>query len=380
MQDDWSTLIRKLPIWVIYRWYFIETNAVYIGLTSCYERRIDQEYKQRKASLVKDYLESSGCTFTITRLHTRLTGSEASKLERLEIARHKQAGYTVLNKNNGGALGRYSGLTESALISMINTCHTCKEFRTRYPREYRSIHYHGWTHLLHHFPDYVQRHIRTRRYIQSLSDEKLYQIAYNCKTRSEFKNRHTADYNETIRRGLYSQFERTINHWQKTTHKSSITLRSITESDIRHKASLCASKRKFKETYYSEYSEALRRNIIDDLFKPRIKAVQLSDDDIIAHARQSGSPSKFRKQHPGEYREAVKRGIQDRINIEVPPLRLDIKHTYTYDELCDIVKTCKNRTEFKTSYRVAYDQAYRSGIYHDIIQLIPKQTGHCHKN
>lgn len=379
MQTDWSTIIRQLPIWVVYRWHFIETNAVYIGLTSCYERRIYQEYRYRKASLVKDYLDATGCTFTVSRLHSRLTGKEASALERAEITQHNQNGYTVLNKNNGGALGRYSGMTEDRIANIIDQCQSYKEFRTKYPREYSSLQYHGWTHLLLRLQDYSPTHHRTNRYIQSLSDQQLYEIAFSCRTKSEFKTRHASDYKEAIRRGLYRKIESNVAHWKQSNHKSTDELREIADDDIRAKASLCSSKRNFKSRYYSEYNEAVRRNMIDDLFKPRANPSQLTDDELISTAKQSGSVSKCRKKRPSVYNEIVRRGIIGRLAEEVPPLRVNIDHTYTHDELCEIAKTCKSRTEFKTNHRVAYEQAYRDGIYQDIIKLIPKQTGRCRK-
>jgi hypothetical protein len=223
-------------------------------------------------------------------------------------------------------------------------------------------------------------HRRANRYIQSLSDQQLYDIAFSCRNRSEFMNYHAADYKESLRRGIYSKFESEISHWNQSTHTSSAALCNITDEDIRTKASLCSSKRKFKSQYYSEYSEAVRRNMISDLFKPRTTPSQLADDELLLTVQQSGSMSKCRKKHPSIYNEIVHRGLIGRLTAEVPPLRVNIYHTYTYDELCEIARSCTTRTEFKTNHRVAYGQAYRSGIYQDIIKLIPKQTGRCRKS
>lgn len=93
------------PVWSVYRWYFPETNAVYIGLTNNYTRRINEELRYSSASLVHDYIEENSCTYEVSEIYSGLDATEASRLEVESIARSRDDGYVVLNKNRGGTLG-----------------------------------------------------------------------------------------------------------------------------------------------------------------------------------------------------------------------------------------------------------------------------------
>ncbi len=96
--------------WCVYRWYFPEKNAVYIGLTKSFEQRIKCELRYSTTSPVKDFLTETGCSYEISELYTKLTGEEAARLEIETIQKSREAGYMVLNRNRGGTLG--GGQTE----------------------------------------------------------------------------------------------------------------------------------------------------------------------------------------------------------------------------------------------------------------------------
>lgn len=114
ISHKWHDLAAGLPrtfdsgmpsVWSVYRWYFPETNAVYIGLTNNYARRINEELKYSSASLVHDYIKEHGCSYEVTELYSGLSGEEASRLEVETIAMSRDSGYEVLNRNRGGTLG-----------------------------------------------------------------------------------------------------------------------------------------------------------------------------------------------------------------------------------------------------------------------------------
>lgn len=91
--------------WSVYRWYFREHNTVYIGLTKNFRQRIKDELRYSTASPVKDFLSSTGCSYEVHEIYTGLSSEEASRLEIETIKASKEAGYQVLNRNRGGALG-----------------------------------------------------------------------------------------------------------------------------------------------------------------------------------------------------------------------------------------------------------------------------------
>lgn len=91
--------------WSVYRWYFPERNAVYIGLTKQFAKRVKAELQSSRTSPVKDFLAESGCTYEVREIYTGLSSDDASRLEIETIRRSRDEGYLVLNRSRGGTLG-----------------------------------------------------------------------------------------------------------------------------------------------------------------------------------------------------------------------------------------------------------------------------------
>lgn len=136
-RNRWYELLKGLPkvsanespIWCVYRWYFPDTNAVYIGLTSNYTQRIQSELRSPRTSPIYNYIvEHPGCLYTVHQLHTKLYSAEAADLEIANIASYRAEGYHVLNRNRGGSLGSYcphkpkepKAMKNIALLTMSN--------------------------------------------------------------------------------------------------------------------------------------------------------------------------------------------------------------------------------------------------------------------
>lgn len=125
-QDLAANLTRELPNrdtrneWVVYKWWFPEENAVYIGLTIDFERRKKQELTIYTSSPIKQFLEDTGCSYETSLLHTGLNCDEANWLEKVEIQNHINAGFKVINRNGGGALGSYYTISNDDLFKYIH--------------------------------------------------------------------------------------------------------------------------------------------------------------------------------------------------------------------------------------------------------------------
>ena len=116
LSHGWFDLISQIPRmpsdwcddkikWSVYRWYFPERNAVYIGLTRQFSQRIKAELKYSTTSPVKDFITSTGCTYEVKEIYTDLSCDDAARLEIDTIQRSRDEGYLVLNRSRGGTLG-----------------------------------------------------------------------------------------------------------------------------------------------------------------------------------------------------------------------------------------------------------------------------------
>ena len=369
----YSDLIRILPIWVVYKWHFVETNAIYIGISSNYRKRIKDELLYYKSSLIREYIETTGCSYNITILHKRLTGIEASELERLEIQNYKNSGYTVLNRNKGGSLGKHSRANINHIKETILTCKSMYEFRTKYPQEYDAVKYNGLTSLLLLLPNYTPLVRRTPAQISNMTNEYIYECAKQCKSRSEFAKKYKTERSIAISRGIYyGDITKLYTCKKHSKHdRNLLTDKEIIQCILKYK-----SRRDLYIHHHMEYLAAKERGLLDQ-YMPLL--TKLSDEDIKQLANKCNSKYDFTEHHQALYHEAIKRGIEGEILSKLPTLRVNADHEYTNDELYDIASKCTSRTEFKTKYRIAYDIAYKRGIYHSVISMIPKQTGK-HKN
>ncbi len=122
---QFPAICNEPPVWSVYRWEFVEPHAVYIGLTNNYRRRIGEELKNSHASPVHDFIERTGCCYTVTEIHGSLSSSKAAELEIAYIAKYRALGYKVLNRNRGGTLGGYvrggSSISDEELLERIFT-------------------------------------------------------------------------------------------------------------------------------------------------------------------------------------------------------------------------------------------------------------------
>lgn len=115
VRNGWQDLCDHLPRtlhpeasgnnWCVYRWYFPERNTVYVGLSKNYDKRIKDELRYRSASPVKDFIDSTGCTYEVKQVYSGLNSDDAARLEVATIQDSIVNGYSVLNRNRGGTLG-----------------------------------------------------------------------------------------------------------------------------------------------------------------------------------------------------------------------------------------------------------------------------------
>ena len=221
LKNRWNYLLDGLPyyaerkdeypIWCVYKWTFIETGAVYIGLTSNYERRIKEEYRYKDSSPVKQYIEETGCSFKIERLEMGLYSHEAAELERKYISEYRSTGVTVLNKNPGGSLGGYNLKTEDPRSDddILN------EIFSKY-KSYKEL-----THTGRALYKIVQKRKLYERVWERLPKDPsvkygidyLSSIIDKCTTFSEFKSKSPQEYKYMSHKGIchmLSSLDRTV--------------------------------------------------------------------------------------------------------------------------------------------------------------------------
>jgi hypothetical protein len=244
--NSFSSFNLNEPLWSVYRWYFPETDSVYIGLSTNVKSRIQTELRQ---GTVYDHIRSTGDSYSISIIAEKLTATEAATLESEYIEASRLAGYNVINKLAGGGLGaimsrtdesileeitsnytsvkelrtlnptlymmvkrhklcskvssllkrgkRYQ-LTKEIILDAVKQCTTYAEFQYKFPSEYQAAHNNHWDDLIKDLP-------RRNKKASDYSYEHIYECAHQCSTRTEFNKQFRSESYAAKKLGIYDE-------------------------------------------------------------------------------------------------------------------------------------------------------------------------------
>lgn len=297
------------PVWCVYKWTFIETGAVYIGLTNNYERRIKEEYRYKDTSPVKQYIEETGCSFKIERLETGLYSNEAAKLERKYISEYRSTGVTVLNRNSGGSLGGYNFKTDDPRSDDDILNEIFSKFKSYKELTYAGRALYKIVQKRNLYERVWERLPRDKR--QSKRAELLRLVESKYTKLSELRNDQNL-YSQVKRYGLYSIVSAKLEHKNRN---------ALTHDDVSLAVSKCQTLAQFMKDYPSEYGTA-RRNHWEDLLEPLRRRYTKSADITLERIKecigQCASRTEFNKRFSSESNAAKKRGIYDELVNDMP--------------------------------------------------------------
>lgn len=435
IKHGWDDLLSNLPeisnlpettVWCVYCWQFHGMHTVYIGLTCDYERRINEELRYSSASPVHDYIEQTGCTYSVHRLHSNLGATDAADLERAYIAKYRADGCTLLNRNQGGSLGKYNGFCESRMSddklletifrkfssykdlrvngqSLLNQaikrglksaitdilvptpparpkydkaeleqkvaeCRGNREqFKDRYPDEW---HYIG-THALkrHLFPRNVKPKITVAYSYDDILDAAT---RVNARTLSQTEAGKLFGISRAkFRRlcdsmGIYlrpSVYIPKGNGWTKEKLVAAILDKCQTVKDLRNNNTLRVAAR--RRGIYNEVVSMLHR----------AKRAHITHEETMQAASECHTLKEFMKKYPSEYQTCRNNGWNDILDSLGRTYRPS--ETITDEDILAALAQCKTRTEFNLRFRSESYAAKKRGIYNDLVKNLPKQTGKC---
>lgn len=133
----------KMKKYVIYIALFRD-GAVYVGLTSNFEQRKKKHLSDR-SSPIKQYIYQTGLTVKFYQVSDSLTEDKAQVVEREKIRSFRTDGFTVLNRNRGGSIGRaYEKWTFNNVQNEASKYNTKSTFYKCSPSAYMRAHNEGW--------------------------------------------------------------------------------------------------------------------------------------------------------------------------------------------------------------------------------------------
>lgn len=181
----------------VYKYYFEETNSIYIGRTIDVERR-DKEHLFNKADAVFIHSKENNIAVPpMEIIEDNLTLEEGQEREGYWVEYYKQRGYNILNRAKAGGIGAigYGRWDRKTIFEKAKTCKTKMEFRKKFKGAYEISRKNKW---LEKMPWLVSP-IKPIGYWNI--KENVFEEAKKYQTKNKFKKGCQTAYNAAHRNG-----------------------------------------------------------------------------------------------------------------------------------------------------------------------------------
>lgn len=321
IRNGWKYLAKDLPRmqantkgrihWVIYKWTFSDNKTVYIGLTKHFKYRVWQELHQKR-SPIRKFIVETGCTYNVEIIHDNLTANEASQKECEEIQLHREAGYTLLNQNDGGALGgtQYKCTDDELIAQVLSQFDNIPDLRTKNQLLYCNIINRGLLNELKRLlPD-----------TDDLMVESIKKCVKKCRSGYDMRYKYSAEWTAMKRLNLTHLLD-------KPAEQSPRIRRSLEEiiNGIKEHVKTCRYKTEFVREYFHDWEFLVRRP---------------------------------------EYRYLI---------ADLPSWR-EWHHQDMEQKLKEAIPTCETFAEFCYKYKNIYDYAHRHEDLRKYLEVLPRSN------
>lgn len=184
----------------IYRYFFKETNSIYVGRTIDKQTR-DFDHRTKKKDTVLKYAKESGVEVPqMEIIEDNLTLEEGQKREGYWVEYYKQKGYKILNKTGTGAIGAINRgkWTKEKVFEVAKQYPTRSEFQKKCLGAYTKAYKNDWLKEMTWFGD-------MRKNKGYWSNDKIFDEARRYKTRSDFQINSRRAYELARQKNLLSQ-------------------------------------------------------------------------------------------------------------------------------------------------------------------------------
>lgn len=374
---------------------------VYIGISADIGRR-KQDHLTRKGSKVHDYIMESGNEPELIILNDCLSLEEASLCENEYLSQYKRNGWTLLNQVKGAVEDyiyedavdtalvcqdfddfrkNYSGaywaalrkqcmeeitrllptkqnplISNADLLDKVKQCKNYTEFCQKYETEYLNLAALGFT-------EELKRLFTERRSWQPYHITQILNVAYQCKSYTEFRKNHPTEYAVAVRRKWLDELH---NLWPEQAQEE------VCKEEIAVLAKQYSQKVDFLRHCPKEYNIALSHGWLDELFikkAPVAKVKTVSKADILAVAETCASYSEFINDHRREYQIAYKYQWLDEVKELLPS---SVRTPYTLEEVLEIASKCTTYSEFKKLNASAYAAASKNNWLDEVRKAFPE--------
>lgn len=275
--------------------YEFGDGYAYVGLTDDLDRR-EYQHKNEK-SPVKDHIKETGLQPERKILSDWLTKDEAQVYEDEMINSYAAAGWKMLNKKKGGALGRKRDLIYT--LDELNTA------------------------------------------------------AHTCKRRKEFKDKYSAMYEFLLRHDLLEE----VLGWMPKFYMPPICW---TDERLQEVFKECnCSYKELRKKYPGAVGAIEKRELQNKIFgRPKKIFIRRTIEEAIAESKNYKSVAELRETDNRLYCFITRHNLQD---VCFEGMKYNNMHAnYTWDEIEKVINSCKNLTQMRNEHSSEYRAALRN--------------------
>ena len=213
LKNDLKTIDNKSKIYSIYKYYFKEKNAVYIGLSKNIHQRDKTHRNQNKkkiSSVLEFSLKNNLSIPEIIVIEKQLTSDEAKIREHYWVEFYKFSGYKIINKAKTGLKSSSCGgplrkWTFDKCCKVAKKCISRTDFEKKYPSAYNSCIHNKWIEKI----SWLKPKIHPNGY---WTYDRCLQEAQKYKTKKEFRDLAASTYVACCRNNWIQEINK---FWEK---------------------------------------------------------------------------------------------------------------------------------------------------------------------
>lgn len=193
----------------VYKYYFEETNSIYVGRTIQRKTRHNRHIDDENDAVAKHARENGFAVPQMEIIEDNLTIEEGQKQEIFWINFYKEKGYNILNKNRGGAIGTiaFGKWTKEKAFEEAKKYRTKKEFQKGCSRAYQVAWKNNW---LKDFTHFLNGNEISAKNKTIWTYEKCEKEALKYKTKKDFREKSPKAYCASVKHKyieLFSHFQ-----------------------------------------------------------------------------------------------------------------------------------------------------------------------------
>jgi len=328
-------------------------KVAYIGLSIQPLRRFKEHIRTNANGCVRKYIDKHNNEIpTLKILCEGLYDDNVGKKENDYIEIYKQNGFKLLNLAPAGSLGNQQIIwTKEKCKEAALECKSRSEFRNKHKGAYAACLKNKWM-------DEVCSHMEQKKKLTGYwTKENCKQAALKCKTRREFYEKHKGAHNACYKNGWLDELCSHID--QKIKLKGYWTKERCREAALK-----CKSRIEFKEKHGGAYTACHRNKWLDEVCSHMDQKIKPPNYWTKENCKQAASKcksrSEFCEKHGGAYHVCLQNNWMDEVCSHMEQKK-KLTGYWTKERCREAALKCKTRSEFCEKHSGAHNACYRNG-------------------